>query len=254
MHSAMLVLLTATVLLHEVSGLFPRAIPHILTKDMKLPAREYKRQTDIVQCVNDKLDDAFPGNNSRFVADCRYSATEEFELIDLTDTSNLQSLITSVFRTFCIAECGNVIMDAYNDCGYFDQIGLPGIEEFLIGLCGTNQNGDICYQIYGDALDLITAEGTCYNYYVAYDQCNCRSTLLNGVDEQDCCLDAYHDFRADIASSLGSNVKVGDLYDACNVELPSGCNNSPITSGNSLMIQITFITLLLALIFTIVLG
>ena len=253
MHFAMLVLLTATVLLHEVSGLFPRAIPHILTKDVELPKKEYKRQTDIVQCVNDKLDAAFPGNNSRFVADCRYSATEEFELVDLTDSSNLQSLITSVFRTFCIAECGNVIMDAYNDCGYFDQIGLPGIEEFLIGLCGTNQYGDICYQLYSDALDLVTSEGSCYNYYVAYDQCDCRSTLLNGVAEQDCCLDVYHDFRADIGSSVGSNVKISELYDACNVELPTGCNNSPITSG-SFILQITLITFLFALIFTVVLG
>ena len=250
MHFTMLVLLTATVLLHEVSGLFPRAIPHILTKDVELPTKEYKRQTDIVQCVNDKLDAAFPGNNSRFVADCRYSATEKFELVDLTNSSNLQSLVTAIFRTFCIAECGNVIMDAYNDCGYFDQIGLPGIENFLIGLCGTNQRGEICYQLYANGLDLVTSEGTCYNYYVFYDECNCRSTLLNGVAEQDCCLDVYQDFRDDLG---GSNIKISELYDACNVELPTGCNNSPITSG-SFMLQITLITFLFALIFTVVLG
>lgn len=254
MHPTLFVLLTAMVLLHGVSGhLFPRAIPHMLTKDMALP-KDFKRQTDIVQCVNDRIDAAFPGNNSQFVSDCRYSATEEFDLVDITDTENLQPLITSVFRTFCIAECGNVIIDAYNDCGYFDQLGLPGIETFLISLCGTNQNGDICYQVYGDALDFLTSEGSCYNSYTVSDQCSCQSELTNGVSEQGCCLDAYHDFRADVASSVGADVNIDELYNACNVDLPTGCNNSPITAGSGFVPHVTLISLISALICTVVLG
>lgn len=251
MRLTVLVLFTATVLLHGVSGhLFPRAIPHVLTKKMEL-TKDYKRQSDIAQCVNDRIDAAFPGNDSDFVSDCRYSAREEFELIDLPDIPDLQSIINSVFRPFCIPECGNVIIDAYNDCGYFELIGLSGVDDFLIGLCGTNQNGDFCYERYGDAIDLVSSEESCYGDYLATDECNCRSVLLDGVEEQGCCLDAYHDFFND----NDGFVKADELYDACNVDLPTGCNNSPITAGSGVITQVApLVTLISALIFSVVLG
>lgn len=104
-----------------------------------------------MQCVSNELGAAFSGNNSRFVIDCKSAAIDEVEVS--MDSSVLQSIIN---RTFCNPECGKVALDAYNECGYFDAA-LPGTEELSIGLCGTNNDGDICYQLYGLGLDLVSS-------------------------------------------------------------------------------------------------
>ena len=112
------ILCTAVGLLHGVNcHLFPQAILNTL-RDKASP-EEYKRQTNAqLQCVSDRLDAAFPGNTSRFVSDCRVAAVTEFEL-DTTNTAHLQAVITTVYRALCVPECGNVVHDAYNDCGVF---------------------------------------------------------------------------------------------------------------------------------------
>lgn len=106
--------------------------------------------------------------------------------------------------------------------GSFD-VALPGTEELSIGLCGTNNNGDVCYQLYGIGLDLISSEANCYNTYVSSRTCTCRSTLMNGVARQGCCINVYHDFISGL-NSYSPNV----LYRECNVNRPGDCNNSPL--------------------------
>ena len=224
-----LALFTVTVLLDDVSGhLFPPAISHMLTDELALP-KDYRRQSDSsAQCISDKLDAAFAGDNA-FASNCRFL---EFELegVIINDTSSLQSTINSYYSTFCIPECGNVIIDAYNDCGIgTGEFSLPVYVDFLIGLCGTNKNGEKCYQKYGDAIDLLINVTYCYFDYTANDVCNCRSELLEAVREQGCCHNVYHDFN----HIWQAHIIADDLYDACNVDLPTGCNNSPITAGNS---------------------
>ena len=104
---------------------------------------------------------------------------------------------------------------------------LPGTERFNIDLCGTNQEGDTCYELYGDGLQLVTSERSCYETYISSDVCRCHSTLVNGVAEQGCCIDAYHDFISGLAGAYRPRPT---LYSGCNVNAPAGCNNSPITS------------------------
>ena len=265
-----LVFFTATVLLDDVSGhLFPQAISHMLrdelTKNMELP-KDYKRQSDSsIQCVSDKLDAAFEGGNSPIASDCR-RVEVELERYDFSDTSSLQSTINSYFSTFCIPECGKVIIDAYNDC----EIHVAGeLVDFAIGLCGTNQNGEKCYEKYGDAIDLIFDVGYCYGDYATNGVCNCRSELLEAVREQGCCHNVYYDYVNYLWQQQGY-IKADELYDACNVDLPTGCNNSPITAvnkptraGNSttteesdhgVMTQVALVPLISVSIFSVVLG
>lgn len=251
MHLIVLVLFTATALLDDVSGhVFPPTISHMRTKSMDLP--RYKRQGDTEQCVNDKLDAAFSGDNSNFVvSNCKLSARE---LLKLIDTSDSQSTINSIFGTFCDPECGNVIIDAFNDCGHFEQAGVSNLKGFIIGLCGTNQNGDICYQIYDDAIFQLYSEQNCYNFnYIILGTCTgCRNTLSQGVKEQGCCLNTYHNFVSNAGAGWDySYAKADELYDACNVNLPKGCNNSPIAgSGHGLMPQVALVTVMSVLIFS----
>ena len=256
MHLIVLVLFTATALFDDVSGyVFPPTISHLRTKSMDFP--RYKRQEDTVQCVNNKLDTAFSGENSNFGFNCKRSARELDDYIDTSDYS--QATITSIFSTFCDPDCGNVIIDAFNDCGHFEQ-GVSNLRDFIIGLCGTNQNGDICYQIYSASIYQLTSERSCYNRYnyntYGYNYCapSCRNTLSEGVQERGCCLNAFHNF----VSSAGwdySYAKADELYDACNIDLPTGCNNSPITgSGRGVMFQVPLVTVMSVLIFSFFLG
>lgn len=240
MYSTVFVLFAAAVLLNDVSG--HGATSHMETKNAELP-KDYKRHTDTIRCVNDKLDDAFSGDNSALASNCRDSAEE---LLDFTDTYYSQSEITSVFRTFCNPKCGNVIIDAFNDCEYSEHIEISGLENFFIGLCGTNQNGDTCYEIYRDAIDHLSTEQNCYTYY---SQCYCRSELLEGVGEQGCCLNAYHNYKYSRPVAV---------YQTCNVDLPTGCNNSPVTAegarGHGVMPQVALVTLISVLIFSVLIG
>ena len=218
------ILCTAAVLLHGAScHLFPQAITNSLT------SIKHKRQAipdSVVQCVSNELDAAFSGNNSRFVLDCKSAAIDEVEVS--MDSSVLQSIITKIYRTFCNPECGKVVLDAYNECGYFDAA-LPGTEELSIGLCGTNNNGDVCYQLYGIGLDLVSSEANCYNTYVSSRTCTCRSTLMSGVARQGCCINVYHDFISGL-NSYSPNV----LYRECNVNRPGDCNNSPLAQAQEI--------------------
>ena len=222
--------LTATVLLHGVScHLFPQAVLNQLVTNVELP-KQYKRQTtnELVVCVSDKLDAAFHGNTSRFVSECKFAAT-------FLDTSNLTSLITSIFRTFCVRDCGDVVLDAYNDCGVFD-VGFRGTEELIVGLCGTNGNGDLCYTLYSEGVTLINTESSCYGSYISSGVCSCRSDLSDAVDEQGCCVDIYHDFIAGLGTYDPDR-----LYDDCNVNSPPSCNNSPLTASDSLS-QVSYVS------------
>ena len=144
------------------------------------------------------------------------------------DLSNPQPQIDSFYSLYCIPECGDTINEAYDECDAYRDL-LPGTERFNIDLCGTNQEGDTCYELYGDGLQLVTSERSCYETYISSDVCRCRSTLINGVAEQGCCIDAYHDF----ISGLAGAYRPRTLYSSCNVVAPAGCNNSPVGSSVS---------------------
>ena len=138
------------------------------------------------------------------------------------------SFITRVYSILCIPECGNAIHDAYRECQVFDSL-TPGTEEFNVALCGKQESGTSCYLLYADGLDLIRTEANCYNNYVNTGSCTCRSALTAGVAEQGCCLDAYHDLVEELPNAYNPD----SLYDACNVDAPEGCNNSPLTLSSA---------------------
>ena len=155
-------------------------------------------------------------------SECKSAATGEPIDLGNSDRSELQSQINSIYRTVCIRECGVVILDVYNQCGVYDT--LPGGEKFAVDLCGTNQNGDVCYELYTNGVDLLTTEASCYRSYTITRTCSCRSSLSAGITTQGCCTDAYHDL-VDISAASYSPAT---LYSVCNVNSPEGCNNSPL--------------------------
>ena len=210
------------------SHLFPQAALNFVTNG-PIP-KEYKRQVrdyEVEQCVSDRLDAVFKGNNSRFATDCISAGILEpdFSITAFNDSSTLQIIIG--FQILCTPECGNIVLEVYSDCGEFDD--FPGSEKFFVDLCGTNQNGDFCYETFHDGLDLIVNEASCYSNYTSTGICSCQSELSEAITNQGCCVNAYHDL-------LEKNVDLpiytsypGSLYSVCNVNLPKECNNSPLT-------------------------
>ena len=241
------VLIVAVLLLHGVSGhLFPRAFPYKLTKRMQLSmTKDHNRQSDVDECRDKKIEEAFK-KNATLAAICKTGVEEAENDLDNDDDDLSQSDVDAIFGVLCRPDCGNLFIGAADDCGYFDGDDAPSIDLF-IGMCGTNQNGEKCYEIFKKAEDTVTSEAECYEDYVRDNLCNCRSQLIRGVREQGCCLDVYYDLlkKEDIYDP-------SDLYDACNVDLPSGCNNSPIGSG--FMPQVALVTLISALIFSVLLS
>ena len=212
---------------------------------------EYKRQASddinkVFQCDSEKLDTVIQG--SHFVLNCKSAGIQEFDfsIIDFNDSSLLQSVVTGVYQILCIPECGDVILDAYNDCGVFDV--FPGEEKYFIGGCGKNQNGDFCYEIFSDAIDLFDTELSCDT---SMGTCSCQSELSAGITNQGCCIDAYHSLFESVDIST---YNPGSLYSACDVNLPKGCNNSPLTGSDTLPLISAFITPLCALMLTTLLG
>ena len=241
MHSSLVIVCSAMVLLHGVSCyLFPQAV----LNQVGFP-KVYKRQTDArKQCVLDKFDAAFQGNNSRFVRECRAAETSGNE-INFLDPSQ-QNNISSIFRTFCIPACGNALVDASDACGAFDS---PEEKEYLVALCGANKNGDFCYEIFVNSTLLIQAEVSCS---IDSENCSCLR-ISEGVAEQGCCINAHQDF---INSLDNFNYNPGEVYGACNTDLPARCNNSLLETSSSLpqASWISAVAILLALLVNHLLG
>ena len=81
---------------------------------------------------------------------------------------------------------------AADDCGYFDGDDAY-LRDFIIRLCGTNENGDKCYEILDDAVDALDSQDRCLHTYFDIEDCICRSVFLEDIREQGCCIDIYYD-------------------------------------------------------------
>ena len=234
------VLIVAVLLLHGVSGhLFQRALPHKLTKHMQFNTRQSDAEVD--ECINKRLEEALTNSTS-----CLVAAEETETEFDDDDDDQSQEVINAIYSVFCRPECGNVFISAADECGYFEGDDAL-LRDVLIDLCGTNENGDKCYELIDEALDTINSQDACLETYFTTEVCTCRPALLEDVREHGCCLDIYYDIVQE-----ETDYKVSDFYDACDVNYPSGCNNSPLGSG--FMPQVALVTLISALIFSVLLS
>ena len=229
MQLAFIIVCFATLLFHGASShLVPNAIVTTPIEEDRA-VQKYKRDANAQrQCVSNRLDAIFQGNTSSFVSLCKSVAVGP--QIDPSNPTNAQAQIIPIYRIYCISECGTAINDAYRVCGVYSSV-PPGSEAFNVGLCGTNEDGNQCYQLYGDGLTIQRTEASCYNTYISMGVCTCQIALTEAVQRQGCCLDGYHDFLSGLGPSAPFSPSV--LYNACNVNRPAGCNNSTIAASDS---------------------
>jgi hypothetical protein len=233
MHSSVAILCFAVVLFHGATS--RRLHPHTFVEGF-LKKIDSKRQStdDQIQCINDNLDE------DRLNSACLAAADEGLDL-DFADPGSIQGTLNQAFSAFCQPECGNAILSVYDKCGTF---GVDGLEKFLVGLCGTNENGEKCYEDYVDSITLYATEATCFGLYQQSGTCGstCENQLSSGADDLGCCLDVYQDFFEGIA-----DVGTRDIYGDCGVDLPGGCNNSPISGSVSVVFNVATLTVALGL-------
>ena len=201
---------------------FPKL--HSFLKGLRMPEnQEYKRQTDVDQCIDDELDDAGVDSACKLVGESD---------IDFEEAS--QAEINALFSQFCRPECGNPVLRAIEDCEDIDEDERI-IINFIASLCGTNEDGERCYQQYTRLSSHFAVEASCYENFAENGVCSCKSDLQEEVEEQGCCLDAYQDFISDILDEYDPS----ELYSECGVDRPGGCNNSPISGSVPLVSTIT---------------
>ena len=236
MYSFLVILCTSMVLLHGVScQLFPRAILNRVTNNVGASVAHKRQEVDgPLQCALDRFDAVYQGNTSRVVTDCRAVAMLEE---DVSPNSN-QSTVNAVFRTLCIPECGNVLLDAYSACGAFisrDERNL------LSSLCGFNRNGNFCYEYLIATENLLRSAAICA---IDHDtvECNCPA-ISQAVGERGCCIGIVHDLLEMLkALNFIGDVNLNTVYDECNINVPdTECNNSPL-SGSSSLPRTSYIT------------
>ena len=236
MYSTTVVLCTAIVLFHGVSShLFPQTYLDQVTNvgDSKM----YKRQADddddmLVQCALDRFNAFYQGNNSNFVSQCRFIFSPEFDFLSGTNTST--------FCTFCIPDCGNVVIDALAACGASREV-----TSLFASLCGSNENGNTCYEIFAGTINLLSSALSCSGGA----ECDC-SSISEEVTRQGCCIVAFNANINNLDDEVfGQDFDLNDVYDMCNIDVPEReCNNSPLSGSSSVHASyISAVAILLAL-------
>ena len=223
MYHFLVFLCTATLLLDGVScHLSPQAILEKLTNLGTSKLQQSQGDIEIAhQCTLDRFDHAYQGNDSSFVIECMTAAVFDQEL-DPTTTN--QSMFNAAFHALCVPECGNVILDGYDACGLFES---SYERRYLAALCGSNENGDFCYELFFDSLDLLSTAALCF-----HGACSCNS-LSEGVGRQGCCIDALNDLVNSMQDDLGG-FNLDRVFGNCNIFPEAGCNNSPLSDSRSL--------------------
>ena len=219
MYPPVAVVCTTAILLHGVSC-SQAILEHV--SNVRPFNRVYKRQGDNVPplpCALGKFDAFYKGNNSNFVRNCRSAI---LGLADVGIITN-QSAINIHYRTVCIPECGNVVLDAFDDCGVFNIENIEGQRSYTAGLCGSNENGSFCYEYISDSGRLIVNADSCS------DECDCDG-ISEIIQREGCCIDGVN--RLDL---FDDRFNLNDAYTKCRISVPdTGCNNSPLRGSNSL--------------------
>ena len=211
--------------------------------------RHQKRQSPVLQCVYNRFDEFFNGNTSQFVQDCRAvisSLGDELPEDDIEpdDDEAIQNEFDATFRLVCIPDCGNAILQASEECSY-----LSGPEiQYARSLCGTNSNEEFCFESIVDSINFFEVEFNCSFAYVLFEICECQSELELGVANRGCCVNTLHDYLRNEGIFQQIDYNPADIYDACGVDLPGSCNNSPLSASGVTAQSMIFLMLAMVII------
>ena len=170
------------------------------------------------QCVSEQLDEHF-SDNSQYV-ECREMFTNNnLEFSDEQTDEEQQAMFDQYFELLCNTECGDFIFAVSEECEIGDASEIQALKAF----CGSNSNEDICYELFIDYSNYLGIELNCTVDKLSISgTCECQSELETAVDDLGCCIDAFHQL---IIIIIEGSFDPRDIYDSCDVDLPTGCTN-----------------------------
>ena len=249
MYTSLIIFCSAMLLIHGVScNRYKAAILKAVDKiqsHSKVTKGDTRQDDNADACIENEI-------ASADLSDQCIQELLALENLNLDFDNAPQASLNAVFSVICNPECGQPIFDAFQECDAFDD--SPGVFNFLIGLCGTQANGSKCYSSLVDGENSLETEGDCYEDYDEDGTCTCRSELQDIVNEQGCCLDIYHDLVQAITDEEGVDIDFSGFFEACDTDLPGGCNNSPISSSVALVSTTAAVVIALMLSIALVLG
>ena len=130
-----------------------------------------KHQNNSHVLNEDKIDSYFRGNTSIFVKTCKNAALQEVQ-IHSSSVAAIQQQVEQFYEVYCVPDCGNVINNVLNQCGVYSS-SFSGTEKLNADMCGTNEDGTKCYQLYSNAYELIQTEASCYQGIISTGLCTC---------------------------------------------------------------------------------
>ena len=220
MCSIIVALCTTMLLFHGVScHLFPQAILGQVGAS-KVNKRQIDDDNMLLQCALERFNTFYQGNNSNIVSQCRTILTSGLDFVSEDASAFID------FDTLCVPDCGNVVIDVFVACGSSREDGNA-----VAALCGSNDNGDTCYELLPGSIDLLGNALSCS----AGTGCDCAS-ISEEVRRQGCCIVSVNDNINRLDDSVfGEDFDLNEVYDNCNVNVPeSECNNSPLSGSGSL--------------------
>lgn len=134
-------------------------------------------------------------------------------------------IYTSIGALFCRPQCGNLILQYYQDC-LPDDIGQKA-SNFLIQLCAQNSQGARCY-----SSSVVSALNTTLNdcsgtIFVRNTTCSssCQTAVQSTITTAGCCINLV-----DFGGFLNSTT---NLRDNCDASIPGICSGSTLGSTPS---------------------
>ena len=177
--------------------------------------------SDQITCIADNVVTRLDGPSN---AACRSVASQLGQLYNSDDEVQSISGGLNNFQVFCLPECGQVLIDIWQDCNAFDDI--EDAANLLIGMCASDV-GATCYSNFNELFQYVDDGEDCYDNLMSTGTCSsdCSTTLSDGVQQYGCCVNVPIDFE-DVREEANS------LLSACGVNLPAPCTNSPLSAAS----------------------
>jgi hypothetical protein len=148
-----------------------------------------------------------------------------FESSDIVESLSQQ---LNLFPELCRPECGQVLIDAWQDCNVYDDI--KDFANLLIAMCASN-GGSMCYSNFNELFEYTTNGEKCYDEVFESSTCSaeCSTIVADGIESYGCCVNAAIDY---VEAVEDAKDEVAAVFSACGVTRPSRCTNSPLSSAD----------------------
>jgi hypothetical protein len=203
------------------------ALHDVAMSSQEKPLRSVVAKQDIseeeIACIARTLTSQLNDN-----AACANVATQLASLYESFDVVQSLSQRLNLFPELCRPECGQVLIDAWQDCNAYDDI--EDVANLLIAMCASD-GSSMCYSNFNELFEYTTNGERCYEEFFETSTCSaeCSTIVADGIESYGCCVNAAIDY---VEAVEDAKDEVAAVFSACGVTRPSRCTNSPLSSAD----------------------